>query len=65
MELALDLADGDNGFRFFGRGGGFQRRCRAVHAILAGNGDGDDSELLSCAQPVTTGNRDPLGDGIA
>ena len=56
MELALDLADGDDGFGLFGLGGGLQRRRRVVQAILAG--DGDDSGLLSSA-------RRPTGDSIA
>ena len=65
MELALDLANGDNGFRLFSQGGGLQRRRRIVHAILAGDGDGDDSGLVSGARRLIAGNRDPPGDGIA
>ena len=65
MELALDLADGDNGFGFFGRGGGLQRRRRVVHAILAGDRDGDDSGLVSGARRLIAGDWRPPGDGIA
>ena len=65
MELALDLANGDNGFQLFGRGGGLQRRRRVVHAILAGDGSGDDSGLLTWAWRLIAGDRDLPGDGIA
>ena len=65
MELALDLADGDDGFGFLGLGGGLQRRRRVVHAILVGDVSGDNSDVLSWARRLNDGCRDPPGDGIA
>ena len=65
MELALDLANGDNGFGLFGLGGGLQRRRRVVQAILAGDGDGDDSGLASGARRLIAGGWRPPGDSIA
>ena len=63
MERALGLADGDNGFGLFGRGGGLQRRRRVDHAIHVG--DGDDSGLGSGARRLIAGDRRSPGDGIA
>ena len=63
MELVLDL--GEAGFGLFGQGGGLQGRGRVVHAILAGNRDGDDSGLVSGAWRLIAGDWDPPGDGIA
>ena len=65
MELALDLTNGDDDFRFFGLGGGLQRRRRVVHAIFAGDGSKDGSGVLSWARRLIAGGRDPPGDGIA
>ena len=65
MDLALDLADRNDGFGLFGRGGGLQRLRRIFHAIFAGDRDGDESGLLSGARRLTAGNRDPPSDGIA
>ena len=65
MELALDLADGDDGFGLFAWGSGLQRRRRVVHAIRVGDGDGDDVGLGPGARRLTAGNRRPPGDGIA
>ena len=63
MELALDLADGDNGFGLFGLGSGLQRQRHVVQAILAG--DGDDSGLVSGARRLIAGDWRPSSDGIA
>ena len=65
MELALDLADGDDDFRFFGLGGGLHRRRCVVHAIFDGNVSGESSGVLSWARRLIAGCRDPPGDGIA
>ena len=65
MDLALDLADRNDGFGLFGRGGGLQRRRRVVHATLAGDRDGDDSGLVYGAWRLIASDWDPPGDGIA
>ena len=54
MELALDLAGGDDDFRYFGRGGGLYRRSRVVHAILDGDVSGEGSGVLSWARRLNS-----------
>ena len=63
-DRAFDLANGDDGFRLLGRGGGLYRRRRVVHAIRVGDGDGDDAELGPGARRLTAGDRRPPRDGI-
>ena len=65
MELAFNLANGDDDFRFFGRGGELHRRRRVVHAIPDGDVSGESSGVLPWARRFTAGCRDPFGDGIA
>ena len=65
MELALDLADGDDGFWFFGRGGGLHRRRRVVHAILDGDVSGEGSGVMTWARRLIAGRREVPGDGIS
>ena len=65
MELALDLADGDDGFRSFGFSGGLHRRRRVVHAILNGDVSGDCSGVLTWARRFIAGCREVPGDGIS
>ena len=65
MELALDLADGDDDSRFFGLCGGLHRRRGVVHVILDGDVSGENSGVLSWARRLTGRCRDPPGDGIA
>ena len=65
MELALDLADGDDDFRSFGLGGGLHRRRRVVHAILDGDVSGKSSGVLIWVQRLIAGHRDSPGDGMA
>ena len=48
-DWALDLADGDDRIRLFGRGGGLHSRRRVVQAILGGNGHADFQALLESA----------------
>ena len=60
-DRALDLADGHDGFRLFGRGGGLHSRRRVIQAIVVGDGEGVGS---TWARRLIDEDRLPPGDGI-
>ena len=65
MELAFDLADGDDDFRSLGLGGGLHRRRRVVHAIFDGDVYGKRSGVLTWAPRFIAGHKEVPGGGIS